>query len=219
MKRIIRLLFFVALSFTATGCLDMVEEISLNDDGSGTYVYSMDVSKLVEQMKPLANFDSTGQMMNDMNKSFDSIYTSYTQKYEGIAGVTNVRYDKSTTDLYKITLDFKDIDVLNAVVDINKTEESEKNLYSWSKGRFNRKDGGISISDELLGGEDNIEMANQFLADMKYSLIYHFPGAVKSMSNKLAELSDNDQTVKATYTMIELRDKTKSIANQLKYKN
>ena len=77
MKRIIRLLFFVALSFTATGCLDMVEEISLNNDGSGTYVYSMDVSKLVEQLKPLASLDSTGQMMNNLYKNFDSTYTSY----------------------------------------------------------------------------------------------------------------------------------------------
>ncbi len=218
MKRIIRLLFFVALSFTATGCLDMVEEISLNNDGSGTYVYSMDVSKLVEQLKPLASLDSTGQMMNNLYKNFDSTYTSYVQKYEGINGVSNVRYDKSTADVYKITLDFTNVDVLNTVVDITKGEEVETGLYTWSKGRFNRKDGGVAISDELLGDDENKEMAELYLKDMTYSLILHFPGKVKSVSNKNAVLSDNDRTVKASYSMSEIRDKNKSLQNEIKYK-
>ena len=66
MKKIIRILIFAAISFTATGCLDIIEEVILNKDGSGTYVSSFDITKLADTYSIV---DSTGQMMKGTKKN------------------------------------------------------------------------------------------------------------------------------------------------------
>ena len=45
----IALLLIVALSFTFTGCIDVIEKILMNKDGSGKYTMTMDMSTIMSQ--------------------------------------------------------------------------------------------------------------------------------------------------------------------------
>ena len=217
MKKITRFLLFAAVSFLATGCLDLTDEITLNSNGSGSYVNSMDVTKLMEQMNTLSAFDSTGQMVPNMEKSLDSTFDEVVKKYKDINGVSDVQLDKSVKNIYKVSLRFANINVLNDVIDIDKKEDAEKKLYSWTKGKLSRKDGGVSMASDFLNGyEDNKEMMETYLADMKYNLIYHLPGAVKKMTNNRAILSDDKKTVTLETSFSEL-NKSGSLMNEVKY--
>ncbi len=46
MKKI-KLLFFLALSTLLTGCFNILEEVTLNQDGSGLYSLKMDLSAIL----------------------------------------------------------------------------------------------------------------------------------------------------------------------------
>lgn len=73
MKRIAS--FVIALvAFTLTGCLDSLEELTIAQDGSGTYKTTMDMSGMMEMMEMLAAMDTSAnnEMKKAANKDFDS---------------------------------------------------------------------------------------------------------------------------------------------------
>lgn len=62
MKRILFTLV-IAASFTFTGCIDVLEEMFLNKDGSGKYVMTIDMSSIMEK--------STREMLKSMQQAQD----------------------------------------------------------------------------------------------------------------------------------------------------
>lgn len=216
MKKIIRILIFAAISFTATGCLDIIEEVILNKDGSGTYVSSFDITKLADTYSIV---DSTGQMMKGTKKTLDSTFEVLKNKIISINGVSAAYLDKSEKNVIKLRLNFTDINVLNKVLDQDKEDVGEKNLYSQSKGKLTRKEGGInSLIGDIGGhGEEDKSMMSPFLADMKYRIIYHLPAAIKKMTNEDATLSNDKKTVTLEVTVEDVKEKRKTLSNEIKY--
>jgi len=62
MKKIF-LLCCTTLSLLLTGCLDTVEEITLNANGTGTYKSTMDMSGMFDMLESLAAMDTSGSGM------------------------------------------------------------------------------------------------------------------------------------------------------------
>jgi hypothetical protein len=214
MKKIIRTFLFAALVFTATGCLDILEEITFNKDGSGTYVTAYDISELVDTYDML---DTTGKGRKDLERTLDSTFEVLKKKTARINGVSAVSIDKSKKNVTKLRLNFTNITVLNKVLNQDKKLASEMNLYSQSKGRLSRKASGVS---SWLGGnseEDDDEMMSSVLSEMKYRIIYHLPKRVKKMTNEDATLSNDKKTVTLEVSHKEVKENNKTLANEIKF--
>ena len=217
MKKIINALLFAASVFTMTACFDITEDITLNKDGSGTYVSTTDASKLTEQLSMLAAMDTTGELMPKLKYSLDSSFSANFGQYAAIKGVSNVKIDTSKEYTYKVTLDFKNIETLNAVINVDKKEDTQKNLYAWSKGKLTRKDSGVGMGDMAMEDEQQKEMAKSMLKDMKYKIVYHLPKKVSGMTNKKAILSSDKKTVTLEGSLLDIMDKKLSLGNEVKY--
>ena len=214
MKKIIRSFLFAALVFTATGCLDILEEITFNKDGSGTYVTAYDITELVDTYDML---DTTGKGRKDLERTLDSTFEVLKKKTARINGVSAVSIDKSKKNVTKLRLNFTNINVLNKVLNQDKKLASEMNLYSQSKGRLSRKASGVS---SWLGGnseEDDDEMMSSVLSEMKYRIVYHLPKRVKKMTNEDATLSNDKKTVTLEVSHKEVKENTKTLANEIKF--
>ena len=218
MKKILNTLLIAASVFTMTACFDITEEVTVNKDGSGTYTSVTDASKLSEQLQMLAAMDTTGQLIPKMKFTLDSSFNENFKQYGGLKGVSNMKVDTSKEYVYKVTLDFTDINALNSVINVDKKEAAQKNLYSWSKGKLTRKDSGIGGMGEMdMEDESQKEMAKSMLKDMKYNIIYHFPKKVSRMTNKEAKLSDDKKTVRLECSLLDIMDKKVSLSNEIKY--
>ena len=218
MKKIINALLIAASVFTMTACFDITEELTVNKDGSGTYTNVTDASKLSEQLQMLAAMDTTGQLIPKMKFTLDSSFNENFKKYATLKGVSKINVDTSKAYIYKVTLDFTDIDALNAVMNVDKKEAAQKNLYSWSKGKLTRKDSGIGGMGEMdMEDDQQKEMAKSMLKDMKYSIIYHLPKKVSGMTNKEAKLSSDKKTVTLECSLLDIIDKKVSLSNEVKY--
>lgn len=214
MKKIIRTFLFAAIVFTVTGCLDILEEITFNKDGSGTYVTAYDITELVDTYDML---DETGKGRKDLERTLDSTFEDLKKKTARINGVSAVSIDKSKKNITKLRLNFTNITVLNKVLNQDKKLASEMNLYSQSKGRLSRKASGVS---SWLGGnseEDDDEMMSSLLSEMKYRIIYHLPNRVKKMTNEDATLSNDKKTVTLEVSHKEVKENTKTLANEIKF--
>ena len=217
MKKIMNALLIAASVFTMTACFDITEDITINKDGSGTYVSTTDASKLSEQLGMLAAMDTTGELIPKLKYSLDSSFSANFSQYAAIKGVSKVKVDTSKAYIYKVTLDFTDINALNGVINVDKKEDAQKNLYSWVKGKLTRKDSGVGMGEMGMEDDQQKEMAKSLLKDMKYTIIYHLPKKVSGMTNKEAKLSDDKKTVTLQGSILDIMDKKLTLGNEVKY--
>lgn len=105
----------VASSFLFTGCLDMLEEISLAPNGSGTYKTTMDMSGMFEMIEMMAAMDTSANsgLKGLTGKSVD---TSFSLK--GIADTSS-----------KLTADQKRL-LSRAMVRMRMNEAEKKMIFS-----------------------------------------------------------------------------------------
>jgi hypothetical protein len=218
MKKFINVLLFAASVFTMTACFDITEDITINKDGSGIYYCTTDASKLSEQLEMLAAMDTTGQLIPKLKYSLDSSFGANFKKYASIKGVSNIKVDTSKAYVYKVTLNFADVNALNAVNNVDKKDDSQKNLFSWSKGKFARKESGIGAAGDMgMEDEQQKEMAKSVLKDMKYTVIFRLPSKVSSMTSKEAKLSADKKTVTIEGSLLDVIEKKMSLGNEVKY--
>ncbi len=218
MKKLMNALLFAASVFTMTACFDITEDVTVNKDGSGTYVSTTDATKLSEQLSMLAAMDTTGMLIPKLKYSLDSSFSANFAKYATIKGISNMKVDTSKAYLYKVTLNFANVDALNGVINVDKKDDAQKNLYAWAKGKLTRKDSGIGGMGEMgMEDEQQKEMAKSMLKDMKYTIIYRFPSKVSGMTNKEAKLSADKKTVTLECSLLDVVDKKLSLGNEVKY--
>jgi hypothetical protein len=218
MKKVINALLLAISVFTMTACFDITEDITINKDGSGTYLSITDASKMSEQLGMLAAMDTTGELIPKLKYSLDSSFSANFNKYAALKGISKIKVDTSTAYIYKVTLDFANIDALNSVINVDKKDDAQKNLYGWAKGKLTRKDSGIGGMAEMgMEDEQQKEMAKTMLKDMKYTIIYRLPKKVSSISNKEAKLSNDKKTVTLACSLLDVMDKKVSLGNEVKY--
>ncbi len=219
MKKMFRyLLLAVALTTALSSCFEITEEVTVNKDGSGTYTSIMDATKLSEQMQMLAAFDTTGEMTTKLKYSLDSTFAETFKKYSSVKGISKVIADTTKPYFYKVTMNFVDVNALNAAVNLDKQDAGMKNLYGWQKGQLTRKDFALNLDDMKMEDESQKEMAKSMLEGMKYTIIMNLPGKVKSSSNKGAKISSDQKTVTLACSLLEVMDKKVSLGNDVTYK-
>ncbi len=218
MKKLINFLLLVATVLSVSSCFEITEEVTVNKNGSGNYISTIDATKLSEQMQMLAAFDTTGEMVPKLKYSLDSTFSETFKKYAKVKGVSNVHVDTSKPYVYKVSLDFKDTEVLNEVVNLDKKGADRQNLYAWKKGQLSRKDFALNLDDMKMEDDSQKEMAKSMLEGMKYTIIFNLPGKVKKSTNNEAKISDNKKTVTLSCSLLDVMDKKVSLGNEVTYK-
>ena len=218
MKNLFNFLLLATMILTMSSCFEITEEVTVKKDGSGNYISTIDATKLSEQMQMLAAFDTTGEMVPKLKYSLDSTFSETFKKYRQIKGVTNVKVDTSKSYIYKVTMDYKDVNVLNEVVNLDKKGADRQELYAWQKGQLSRKDFALNLDDMKMEDESQKEMAKSMLEGMKYTIIFNLPGKVKKSINKEAKISDDKKTVILACSLLDVMDKKVSLGNEVNYK-
>ncbi|PIY09106.1 MAG: hypothetical protein COZ18_08835 [Flexibacter sp. CG_4_10_14_3_um_filter_32_15] len=245
-KRLYSLLIVSILAISLTSCFDLKEEVTINNDGSGSFIQTIDMgNNPMIQMALNMQSDSAKDANNRMNK-MDSTMEETKTKLSQVKGISNVKIATSTEGLkYTIMYDFADVDALNRAINATKEEKEGEvkimeKLYSFKKGKFTRAnsfsmgDNGMDMS-ELMGskkGDDDTEQTEEEKAQMKqmmqmffgnanYTYIVHVPNKVKSYSNKAnTTVSEDQKTLTMTIPFMELLgdDKKVDIGNSVKFK-
>jgi hypothetical protein len=217
MKKLVNFLLLAVTMISMSACFEITEEVTMNKDGSGKYVSTIDASKLSEQMQMLAAFDTTGEMVPKLKYSLDSTFSEQFAKYATVKDISNIKVDTTTPYIYKVALDFKNIAALNEVINADKKSEETKNLYAWKKGQLSRKDFALNLDDMKMEDESQKEMAKSMLEGMKYTIIFNLPSKAKNVSNKEAKLSADKKTVTLACSLLDVMDKKVKLGNEVSY--
>lgn len=218
------LLFSVLL---CTSCFDILEEISLKADGSGSVLLTVNMSKSRTKLASIMLLDSVNGYKvpseDDINESLKDVI-SHLEKTEGI---TNIKQTKDFDNyIFSVSCDFKNIASLNGITkDLirkqNTTGKTNFNTTNFSYDsnsnvfeRHFRYDQSIKKSFYYLKKEDR-----KVFNDASFVSIYRFENTVKTVSNSSSKISPNKKAVMLKLNAMSLILGEKSIQNKIQLNN
>lgn len=235
-------LIVFALSFFLTGCLDVMEEIHLNRDGSGKYAVTIDMSKLFSDDFMKEMIKSSLQEEGGLNIGDGGFPEMDTVIYfknlpEEQKGDRPEFWDKVRSNIVMsdekgqfqtvILLDFdspEDIAYLFANLDAIGEGGGQLAsptvggvlptgvMYSVAKNVLTRKSGKAESETE---GEE-MEMMKMFLGEATYKTVYHLPGKVVKANIPGAKVDNNTVTVEAD--LLDIWEGNATLDGAIKYK-
>jgi len=223
--KLMKNLFLALVSIVfLSSCFEILEEVDLNTDGSGTLSYTLNLSQSKTRIKSALLLDSVnGFKIPDEQQIRDKIEeaVSVLKKAEGLSGVKVVQDYEDYIFTFKC--DFTNVDALNNATKylndnyrVNNADFTAKNHFSFDsdsntfkrKGDYGSKANSEEIDSEYLSA----------LNSAKFTSIYRFNQEVESVSNSDAKISPNKKAVMLKYKAMEVATGKKSIENTIQLK-
>lgn len=238
--RIVLLLLGV---FSLQSCLNIVEKLSLNRNGSGTYSITYDMSSMMsgmmrdmilesmegEEDSPFANAKIDGKIELDTLIDMSSGPLMMEAEGELPAVMQKVKLRLRMSEALSLftttmTLDFTDIsEVAEFQAAMSEMGESGGGLGGISPvtGLLTISRGTLMRAKSNLAPEDmdseNIEMAKMMMSGATYKVVYEFPRKVKSFDMQGARLVDK-KTLEANYSMLDIMEGKVDMSGKIKFK-
>lgn len=222
----IKIIFLLLLtSFFFTSCLEITEEVSMNADGSGSAVMTVNLSESKDNIKNYMSQEEYQGMKIPKVDEIKEMIAEVETVMRGVSGLSNVESKSNFEDfIFSFSGNFSDLNVLNTAVNTLAKELSKKSPmtqtpvikdnFSYTKGNFKRHFD-YPIDTEMYG---KLGFMQQFLLENSRLVgIYRFPTAVKSQSNTNAKLSSSKKSVMLKTNLAQIAKGETSLENTISY--
>lgn len=198
--KLISFILFIFLFFGLTSCIEIIDDISINNDGSGTMKYTINLSSSKVKINSLLALDSLDGKKVPTIAEIEAKINSFKSKLESKSGVSNVSIDYNFSDfIFKLQCDFTNVNSLqSALRDVIQEETKEKNIQeleynwlSWDGTKMTRSIPEITVKKTKELKQDDIDLMKQG----SYTSISRFERAVEKFDNTSATLSKNKMAV------------------------
>jgi predicted outer membrane repeat protein len=227
-RRIILLLSFCVLTGCLYSCFEIKENIRINEDGSGSYSFLMDVS----QLKPIfamsrdfqrsmgdtsARAKSTAPMPNpllQMKAKFDALQP----KLEAVAGISHYKTVCDTSSyIIGAQYSFNNIESLNNSINVLRNSSGnggaiESTHYAYSNRHF-EKINDISKANVTGSSSKNDSLTNELFKGARYTLTCTFDRKIKEVSNPLYFISADGKTLLYSGSLLDIMNQKTNIGN------
>ena len=194
--------FFLSalILFSFTSCIEIIDDVTVNNDGSGTMKYTINLSASKVKINSILALDSLDGKKVPSKDEIETKIASFIRKMKTKTGVSNVQMESNLTDfIFKFQCDFTSVSALQtAIKEVIEEETEDKNLkeldhnwMSWDGQKLVRSlpDATIEKTKELKA--EDIEL----LKTGNYTSITRFERAVDKFDNANALLSKNKLAV------------------------
>ncbi len=179
------ILFFITLTFTS--CFEIIEDVRVHKDGSGTYKFIVNLSQSKNQIDKIRTQDSIMHFKVPTTAIADQKITEVKNKLKTLDGISNVSIDQDHTNyIYHLSCDFKNVASLNnALLGIWKTYDKNApkaiNFYSYENGVFTRT-ADNTVVEHLIKSAGTQE--REILQKANYTIICRFDTTI-AISNTM----------------------------------
>lgn len=198
MKQLFVFIFF-GLIFLLSSCIEIVDDITIRNDGSGTLKYNINLSSSKVKIASILALDSLdGRKIPSLDEIKEKV-ALFKVKLAAQPGITNVTLDPNWADyIFKLQCDFTNVAMLQkalktVVEDISKDKtisEKDYDWLSWDGQKLVRSVPEISLKSKTLKQEE-IDL----LKLGSYTSISRFDRLVEKFDNPEAKLSQNKLNV------------------------
>lgn len=195
-----RILIFSILALALTSCVEIIDDLTLNLDGSGTFKYNINLSSSKIKINSILALDSLdGKKVPSLNEIKEKI-NSVREKLESEPGLSHVSITADYVNyIFKLSCDFASLDELQAAIKtIASSENSGKEIpeldHNWlifSGKTLERSVPKITIQKSKEIKDNDREM----LKSGSYTSITRFENEIEKFENSKAKLSANKKAI------------------------
>ena len=194
-----RLLTFLLLVFSLfglTSCIEIIDDVTVNNVGSGSLKYTINLSASKVKINSILALDSLEGRPVPSKEELEERIVSFKKKLASKTGISNVVVESNFEDyIFKLSCDFASVQALqHAVKEVVMEETKEKNLEGmdhdwllWDGNKLSR-----SIPEITLDRTRNLKPEDaELLKQGNYTSITRFQRPVEKFENTSAVLSKN----------------------------
>lgn len=228
-------LLLLLCAFGLSSCIETLEEVFFNKDGSGVYSTTVDMSEffnnpMMKGMLEEAMKEDSSAAPFDMTETDTLINMGQDAPEGSLLKRANMHLKMSDAEgefKIKITFPFEKVDeIADFFEELNESGESMSGLpggdmltsggrFEWSKRKLVRQAKPKGDEASPLEGEDG-DFMKMFLADASHKTVYHFPGKVKSTDIQGATI--DGKTLSVEHSLIDLMEGEADLAGSVKFK-
>lgn len=190
----------LACLFGFTGCLEIIDDISVNDDGTGTFKYTVNLSSSKVKINSYLALDSlNGKKVpsrNEITTRVEKVIKSLGEQ-EGISELTfDSNYDQF---IFKLQLNFTSVEALQIAIQNVIKSESNKNELEELNGdwlKFHDQQFTRSVPRVAIAKIKNMRASEvAALKQGSYMCISRFNSDIASFDNDSAKVSKNKRAI------------------------
>jgi hypothetical protein len=123
--------FYFLFIFFLTSCIEIIDDLKINNDGSGTFKYTLNLSSSKIKVKSILSLDSLyGEKIPKENNIKQKI-TELKNKLKQQEGITNVIVTEDYVNyIFKVQIDFLNVENLEKGLK-NVFSQNENNQQDW----------------------------------------------------------------------------------------
>lgn len=219
-----KFIIFILTLFSLTSCVELIDDITINSNGTGTLKYTINLSSSRTKVHSILLLDSLDghrvPKIADIKQKiseFEKIFSSQT-------GISNVKIETNWDDyILKFSCDFSSLENLQTAFKktiesmnwTDKTISSGDNWLTWT-GKYLQRDLPTVVTDRLV---NSAFINEEDLILGKYCSISRFDKEVSSFENKSSLVSKNKKSVMVQTDMKSLLKNPNILDNKIYLSN
>ena len=221
--RTILVFTLILVTFIFNSCFEIIEEINLNPDGSGTFCYTINLSQSKMQINSMLLLDSVNGRKVPKRENISEVINKAEFELKKDSLLSEIIVKRNWDDyIFSISGKFENIEALNhAINQITNLYQNPENMisdkkvhYSYSNKVFTRLyDYDLKKDYETLPEKDKLVFENA-----EYTTIYRFSSSIGVFSNPSARVSKSGKAILLKVGIKDLVTNSKTIKNSINLK-
>jgi hypothetical protein len=215
-----KILLTVLVIFSLGSCVEIIDDLSIKSDGSGTFKYTINLSSSKVKINSILALDSLDGKKVPSIAEIQEKVNFYKEKLGKKEGITNVKVDANYTEfIFKFQCDFTNIQTLQkSIKEIIREEnaewvnkDSDHNWLVWDGNKLTRTIPKLPTkAQERIKKEDT-----EALQKGSYISITRFDRPVEKFENTQAQMSANKMAVMIKTNPYSLSQNTELLENTI----
>lgn len=212
------LLFLFVLIFSLSSCIEILDDLTVHSDGTGTFRYNINLSSNKIKVNSILALDSlNGQKVPKIDDLKEKVQ-QFIKILDAQNGISNVRIEENYTDfVLKFSCDFSNVLLLqegikttiSSVTREKNAPELSQNWITWDGLKLTRSIPAITLIKVKELKQSDIEQ----LKLGTYTSISRFDKAVEKFVNPAASLSKNKLAVMIKTDTYSLKENSSILEN------
>ncbi len=206
-----------------TGCFEIIEEVTLNNDGSGDVTLTLNLSRSKTKINSIMLLDSVNNYRVPSEVEVKKHFAEIVKTVKNTNGITNV---SNTIDMeefiFTLSCSFDNVDALNTVISNFSSKKEAQRIKNHKHFAFDKATQTFTRSYHYDVAK---EIKNTNMEDRKVfetasiRSIYRFSKPIVSSENKMAKISGSKKAIMLKVSAQDIIKNRNSIKNKIKLEN
>ena len=222
MRRFKIFLVVFALTFSLTGCFEIIEEVKINEDGTGQLKYIINFSQSSSKIKSLLLLDEVEGQAVPSKEKIKHEFNQVIKKTKSVSGLSGVKGNADLENfIFSYQCEFKRVENLNVLLDsVKGSKNSDLNLnenyFSYApKTKLFKRKGDNLIKDHYSKMSEGQKI---IFVGASYTCLYRFQSKIDSMKSVYGKLSKNKLTAFSKLDVLKIIENGQHLNHEIKLK-